>query len=98
MKGDLPAHRRFLQVDETPVKVLDLEVKGKAATGYLWFYSHPQDDVFLEFCIGRGREGPKQRLAGFTGTIQTDAYGVYDLLRRQHSRQHSVVGVAVPVR
>lgn len=73
----------YLQVDETPVKVLDPEVKGKAATGYLWFYSHPQGDVFLEFCTGRGREGPEQRLAGFTGTIQTDAYGVYDSLRRQ---------------
>jgi transposase len=73
----------YLQIDETPVKVLDPEVKGKAATGYLWFYSNPQSDVFLEFCTGRGREGPEQRLANFTGTIQTDAYGVYDSLRRQ---------------
>lgn len=73
----------YLQIDETPVKVLDPEVQGKAATGYLWFYSHPKGDVFLEFCTGRGREGPEQRLAGFTGTIQTDAYGVYDSLRRQ---------------
>ena len=46
----------YLQVDETPVKVLDPEVKGKAATGYLWFYSHPKGDVFLEFCEGRGRD------------------------------------------
>jgi transposase len=73
----------YLQVDETPVKVLDPEVKGKAATGYLWFYSHPQGDVFLEFCTGRGREGPEKRLADFQGTIQTDAYAVYDSLRRQ---------------
>ena len=40
----------YLQIDETPVKVLDPEVKGKAATGYLWFYSNPQGDVFQ---IGR---------------------------------------------
>jgi transposase len=73
----------YLQVDETPVKVLDPEVQGKAATGYLWFYSHPQGDVFLEFCGGRGREGPEKRLADFKGTIQTDAYAVYDSLRRQ---------------
>jgi transposase len=73
----------YLQVDETPVKVLDPEVKGKAATGYLWFYSNPKTDVFLEFCTGRGREGPEKRLAGFAGTIQTDAYAVYDSLRRQ---------------
>jgi len=77
----------YLQVDETPVKVLDPEVKGKAATGYLWFYSHPKADVFLEFCGGRGREGPEKRLADFQGTIQTDAYAVYDSLRRQRPSQ-----------
>ena len=31
----------YLQVDETPVKVLDPEVHGKAARGYLWFYAVP---------------------------------------------------------
>ena len=75
----------YLQVDETPVKVLDPEVKGKAAQGYLWFYSRPGGDVFLEFCDGRGRDGPEQRLRGFKGTIQSDAYEVYDSLRR-HSQ------------
>jgi len=72
----------YLQVDETPVKVLDPEVKGKAATGYLWFYSNPLGDVFLEFTDTRGRSSPQQRLTRFTGTIQTDAYEVYDSLRR----------------
>jgi hypothetical protein len=73
----------YLQVDETPVKVLDPEVKGKAATGYLWFYSVPGGDVFLEFCQGRGRDGPATRLQGFAGTIQSDGYGVYESLRRR---------------
>ena len=88
----------YLQIDETPVKVLDPEVKGKAATGYLWFYSHPQGDVFLEFCTGRGREGPEQRLAGFTGTIQTDAYGVYDSLRRQRPATLQRLGCLAHIR
>jgi transposase len=73
----------YLQVDETPVKVLDPEVQGKAATGYLWFYSAPGGDVFLEFCDSRGRDSPRQRLSSFTGTIQTDAYEVYNSLRRE---------------
>jgi transposase len=73
----------YLQVDETPVKVLDPEVKGKAATGYLWFYSNPKGDVFLEFCDSRGRESPRKRLSHFEGTIQTDAYEVYKSLRRE---------------
>ena len=79
----------YLQVDETPVKVLDPEVLGKAATGYLGFYSNPKGDVLLEFCTGRGREGPEQRLVNFQGTIQTDGYGVYDSLRKKrHATLH----------
>ena len=39
----------YLQVDETPVKVLDPEVKGKAGKGYLWFYAVPGADVSLVF-------------------------------------------------
>jgi len=88
----------YLQIDETPVKVLDPEVPGKAATGYLWFYSHPQGDVFLEFCPGRGREGPEQRLAGFSGTIQTDAYAVYDSLRRQRPSTLKRLGCLAHIR
>src|SRR5207249_2975358 len=38
----------YLQVDETPVQVLDPEVHGKAARGYLWFYAVPGGDVVLE--------------------------------------------------
>ena len=88
----------YLQIDETPVKVLDPEVKGKAATGYLWFYSHPKGDVFLEFCTGRGREGPEKRLADFQGTIQTDAYAVYDSLRRQRPQALKRLGCAAHIR
>lgn len=88
----------YLQVDETPVKVLDPEVQGKAATGYLWFYSHPKGDVLLEFCTGRGREGPQKRLIDFQGTIQTDAYAVYDSLRRQRPAQIKRLGCLAHIR
>ena len=82
----------YLQVDETPVKVLDPEVKGKAAQGYLWFYSRPGGDVFLEFCEGRGRDGPEQRLRGFKGTIQSDGYEVYESLCHQRPRTLRRIG------
>jgi transposase len=71
----------YLQVDETPVKVMDPEVKGKTKRGYLWFYAVPQGDVILDFDRSRGLEPVKRRLADFQGTIQTDAYGVYLSLR-----------------
>jgi transposase len=75
----------YLQVDETPVKVLDPEVKGKAAHGYLWFYAVPGGDVFLEFDSSRGLDPVRRRLTGFAGTIQTDAYEVYESLSRKES-------------
>lgn len=73
----------YLQIDETPVKVLDPEVQGKAARGYLWFYAVPGGDVILEFDPSRGLAPVQKRLQGFVGTIQTDAYEVYQSLERK---------------
>lgn len=75
----------YMQVDETPVKVLDPEVKGKAARGYLWFYAVPGGDVLLEFDPSCSLEPVRRRLTGFAGTIQTDAYEVYEALGRRES-------------
>lgn len=72
----------YLQIDETPVKVMDPEVKGKCARGYLWFYAVPGGDVYLDFQDTRGRKAPHAQLEGFAGTIQTDAYEVYDSLKK----------------
>lgn len=72
----------YLQIDETPVKVMDPEVKGKCARGYLWFYAVPGGDVFLDYQGTRGRAAPHAQLTDFTGTIQTDAYEVYDSLKK----------------
>ncbi len=82
----------YLQIDETPVKVLDGEVKGKAGKGWLWFYSVPDGDVFLEFSKSRGREAPRERLKNFTGTIQADGYEVYDCLKRERPRALRRIG------
>jgi transposase len=82
----------YLQIDESPVKVLDPEVKGKAAQGYLWFYSRPGGYVFLEFHQSRGREGPRARLRGFCGTMQTDGYELYDALRKEQPHRLKRIG------
>ena len=88
----------YLQIDETPVKVLDPEVKGKAAQGYLWFYAVPRGDVILEFSRSRGQEVPRQRLEGFAGTIQTDAYEVYQALERKDAARHRIACLAHSIR
>lgn len=88
----------YLQIDESPVKVLDPEVKGKAAQGYLWFYSKPGGYVFLEFNQSRGRDGPRQRLRGFRGTMQTDGYELYDALRKEQPRTLKRIGCTAHAR
>jgi len=73
----------YLQIDETPLKVLDPEVRGKAAQGYLWFFAVPGGDVILEFSRSRGQQVPRQRLVGFHGTMQTDTYQVYHAVEKR---------------
>lgn len=84
----------YLQVDETPVRVLDPDVEGKAARGYLWFYAVPGGDVILEFDPSRGMAPVKKRLEGFVGTIQTDAYEVYQSLERKQSHIQRIACLA----
>ena len=64
----------YLQIDETPVRVLDPEVKGKAAQGYLWFFARPNGDVILVFDHGRSHQVPVEQLRGFEGLFQSDDF------------------------
>jgi transposase len=91
MKADLWAGD-YLQVDETPVKVMDPEVKGKCATGYLWVAGRPGGDVIFEFHPGRGKEYAKQLLGEFTGYLQRDGYGVYGALAKEAPGRYKPCG------
>lgn len=73
----------YLQVDETPIKVLE-KGKGKAVQGYHWAYHSPiRRAVIFDYRKGRSREGPEELLSGFRGYLQTDGYGGYDRLRQK---------------
>lgn len=73
---------KYLQIDETPVRVLDPEVKGKAAKGYLWFFGVPGGDVILVFDMRRSYKVLAEQLGGFAGAFQSDAYEVYEVLSK----------------
>ena len=74
----------YLQVDETPIKVLDRLTKGKTHRGYHWVYHSPnQRLVLFDYRTGRGREGPEELLKDFKGYLQTDGYAVYDAFERK---------------
>jgi transposase len=69
----------YIQLDETPIKVLDQRKKGTTHRGYYWVYNSPPEDiVFFDYQEGRGREGPRKLLTDFKGYLQTDGYKVYD--------------------
>jgi len=74
----------YLQVDETPVKVMDPDHPGKCATGWLWVGGRPGSYVIFEFHRGRGKAEGAAFLQNFKGTLQRDGYGVYGALARDN--------------
>lgn len=69
----------YLQVDETPIPVLDKQKKNKTHQGYHWVYYSPEKKLVLfDYQKGRNREGPKQLLKDYHGYLQTDGYQAYE--------------------
>jgi transposase len=97
MKAGLLA-QNYLQADETPIRYLDADVKGKSQSGWLWTYSAPKGDVVFEWQISRSREGPRGFLKSFRGKLQVDGYGVYESLARERGGELILVGCWAHVR
>ena len=68
----------YLQIDETPVKLMDPETKGKTKQAYLWVYSQPGGNILFDFQKGRSGECLREFInEQFSGVVQSDAYKVY---------------------
>lgn len=81
----LVVNQKYLQVDETPLKVQDKKHKNNIHKGYMWVYNAPADNLVLfDYQKGRDRSGPKAMLDGYTGIIQADGYGAYESLYSNH--------------
>lgn len=71
----------YLQVDESPIKVMDSQKAGSTHQGYMWVYHNPKSKMlFFNYRKGRGFNGPKEILTNFEGALQSDGYKVYDKL------------------
>lgn len=68
----------YVQADETPVPCQTGERTGRHHRAYVWEYSAPGGVVVFDFRLSRGRDGPKEFLRGFRGTLQCDGYAAYD--------------------
>lgn len=77
--------QKYLQADESPIKVLDRDHKNGIHQGYMWLYHAPVDRLVLfDYRKGRDSSGPREMLAGFKGILQTDGYKVYESLYGNH--------------
>jgi transposase len=77
MRKDL-LNGRYLQADETTVPVQMHDGRGKNHEAYLWQYGKPGGETVFDFCLHRGREGPKRFLGNWEGILQTDGYQAYE--------------------
>jgi transposase len=72
-------NQRYLQADETTLRVLDKDKKGETHLGYLWVYHAPLSRMCVfDYQQGRGTDAPRQMLTNYQGALQTDGYKVYD--------------------
>lgn len=79
----------YLQVDETPIKVLESDKKGACHQGYYWVYHNPIDKtVLFDYQPTRGAKGPEAILLGFKGYLQTDGYSVYEKIAASRDITH----------
>ena len=80
---------KYLQVDESPIKVLDRDKPGATHQGYMWVYhAVMQKAVFFDYNKGRGQNAPQKNLSGFAGYLQTDGYAVYEQFGRMADIVH----------
>lgn len=78
-------NQKYLQVDESPIKVQDRHHKNNITNGYMWVYNAPVENLILfDYRKGRDQSGPKEMLEAFTGIIQADGYTVYETLYGNH--------------
>jgi hypothetical protein len=77
LKADL-RDQRYVQVDETPVRYQDPELKGRCGQGYLWTALVPGQCVVYEWHTSRAARCLESLLGpDYAGQLQCDGYSAY---------------------
>lgn len=72
----------YVQVDETPIKVMDPERPNATRASWLWIYHAPTTKCLVfDYNISRGQDSPRAFFPpDWRGVVQCDGYGVYPAL------------------
>jgi transposase len=76
-----------LQMDETPVQVLNEPGKTAQSQSYMWVMRGgppTQSSIIYHYDPGRGQAVPKRLLEGYCGYLQTDAWPAYNAVHSEH--------------
>jgi transposase len=71
----------FIQMDETPLQVLEEPGRSAESKSYMWVSKGMADGkpiILYEYDPSRAQAVPKRILDGYQGYLQTDDYGGYD--------------------
>jgi transposase len=73
---------KVIWTDDTPVRVLDRELKKRCRTGRIWVYRGDEKNPYIlyRFTPSRKRDGPLEHLENFKGFMQADAFAGYDCI------------------
>ena len=87
----------YLQVDESPIPVLDHDNPKSTHRGFMWVYHAVMSKiVYFEYQKGRGGKFPRENLKNFKGYLQTDGYAGY--LQFEERKEITHVGCWAHVR
>ena len=76
--------RRYVQVDETPVRYQDPNLRGRCGQGYLWTALAPGQCVVYEWHASRAARCLDLLLGeGFVGKLQCDGYSAYPAFAKE---------------
>lgn len=73
---------KVIWTDDTPVRVMDKELKKRCRTGRIWVYRGDDANpyVLYRFTPSRKRDGPQEHLKFFKGFMHADAFTGYDCI------------------
>jgi hypothetical protein len=71
----------YIQIDETPIPVMDKDHPGATKKGYHWIIRAPQmRKLYFHYDGGsRSRRVAVDILKDFKGAVQSDGYSAYDI-------------------